>query len=220
MGRKYKFNEHYFKEIDTPNKAYFLGLLYADGSIGERKNSCALKLKEEDKYIIETFKEEVEIQKPLYYRKSEPIKGTDYIGKPQYKLELNSKILIEDLKNLGVVPNKSLVLKFPRKMRYMDDFLRGYFDGDGCIYNSQNRIMLNIVGSEDFCKGFSQYLELEFNIKSKPKKENRGKSWYLYIMKIKDVLKFCSIIYYSEACIKLERKYKKYLDYKKQKQLL
>ena len=29
--RKYKINEHYFDTIDTPNKAYVLGFLYADG---------------------------------------------------------------------------------------------------------------------------------------------------------------------------------------------
>lgn len=222
MGRKYKFNEFYFKEINTPEKAYFLGLLYADGSISEKKNGCSLKLKEEDKYIIETFKKELNLQKPLYYRKSELIIGTKYIGKPQYKLEINSKPFIEDLIRLGCTPNKSLNLKFPQNMNFMADFIRGYFDGDGCIYNSQKRIMLNFVGSEDFCKGLSVYLQNNFGISSKPKKEKRGKSWYLFIMKIKDVLKFCNIIYYDKNCIKLLRKYKKFEDYKvlKQKKLL
>jgi hypothetical protein len=211
--QKYKFNEHYFNKIDTPNKAYFLGLIYADGCVFPKKNSCVIKLTKEDGYILEEFKKEVDSQKPLHYTKSKPITGTQYIGKAQSKLELNSKILIQDLISLGVVQNKSLILKFPQNMPFIKDFIRGYFDGDGCIYNSQNRIMLNFVGSEEFCKGLSNFLESELNIPTTPKQDNRGNSWYFYILRIKDVIKFCEYIYSDKDCIKLNRKYEKFINY-------
>ena len=211
--QKYKFNEHYFKEINTPNKAYFLGLIYADGCVFPKKNSCAIKLTKEDEYILEEFKKDIDSQKPLNYTKSKPITGTTYIGKAQSKIELNSKILIDDLQKLGVIQNKSLVLKFPSEMPYMKDFIRGYFDGDGCIYNSQKRIMLNFVGSENFCKGLCDFLKSQLDIDVSTKQDKRGNSWYLYIHRIGDVLKFCKYIYEDENCVKLNRKYEKYKIY-------
>lgn len=211
--QKYKFDEEYFKEIDTSNKAYFLGLIYADGSIFN--NNCKIKLVETDGYILESFKKEVESTKPLNYRKAEIITGTSYMGKPQLSIELCSKILIEDLKKWGVYQNKSLTLKFPDNLpeKFMSHFIRGYFDGDGCIYNSQGRIMLNFTGSEYFCKGLCSWLENNLNIKTKCKQDKRGKSWYLYILRITDVLKFCNYIYQNEQELKLFRKFKKFKDY-------
>lgn len=211
--QSYKFNEDYFKNIDTSNKAYFLGLIYADGSV--YKNSCKIKLVETDSYILEIFKKDVESKKPLNYRKSEIIKGTSYIGKPQYSIELCSKILVEDLKNLGVHQNKSLTLTFPNNIPtyFMSDFIRGCFDGDGCIYNSQNRIMINYTGSQKFCEGFCEWLDKTLNIKAIAKKDSRGNSWYFYILKIKNVISFCNFIYSNENCVKLERKYLKFKNY-------
>jgi hypothetical protein len=211
--QKYKFNEHYFKEINTPNKAYFLGLIYADGCVFPKKNSCSIKLTKEDDYLLEEFKKDIDSQKPLSYQKSKVITGTNYVGKAQSKIELNSKILISDLEKLGVVQNKSLILKFPSNILHMKDFLRGYFDGDGCIYNSQKRIMLNFVGSEYFCKGLCDFLKDELEINVTAKKDNRGSSWYTYVLKINDVLKFCFYIYGDGNCIKLNRKYEKYQSY-------
>lgn len=222
MYRKYKFNENYFKEVNTPNKAYFLGLLYADGSMSNKKSSCAIKLKEEDKHILEEFKNDIGIDKPLYYRKSELVKGTKYIGKAQYKLELCSEELTKDLKKLGVVPNKGDSIRFPKEdvvpKKYIKDFIRGWFDGDGCIYTSQNRIMLNLVSNELFLKSFSEFLTKELNINTKYKKDKRSNSWYLFIMKIKDVIKFCEYIYEDSNCIKLTRKYEKFKNYMKLKE--
>lgn len=214
--QKYKFNEHYFNNIDTPNKAYFLGLIYADGCVYPKKNSLKIKLTKEDEYILEEFKKDIKSDKPLMHRKSELIKGTSYIGKAQSSIELNSKILMEDLRKLGVVQNKSLILTFPDHIldKFMYDFIRGYFDGDGCIYNSQGRIMLNFVGSEDFCKGLCNFLELTLDIKiTLPKQDKRGNSWYFYIFRIKDVIKFCEYIYSDKDCIKLSRKYEKFTNY-------
>lgn len=218
--QKYKFNENYFNEIDTPNKAYFLGFIYADGCVFPPKNSCAIKLTREDDYILEQFKQELGSTKPLTYTKSKPIVGTQYVGKAQSKIEINSKTMVADLQRLGVTQNKSLMLKFPEKMMFMKDFIRGYFDGDGCIYNSQGRIMLNFVGSENFCKGLCEFLRASLDINVVAKQEKRGNSWYVYVLRIGDVLKFCNYIYQDRNCIKLNRKFEKFENYLKEKKLL
>lgn len=54
-NRKYTLNENYFDIIDTPNKAYILGFLYADGSNTESKCTISMSLQEEDGYILEKY---------------------------------------------------------------------------------------------------------------------------------------------------------------------
>ena len=64
IRRQYKINENYFDEIDTPNKAYILGLLYFDGSNTsnyENKRYCiTITLKQDDCKILEDIKNEIE----------------------------------------------------------------------------------------------------------------------------------------------------------------
>lgn len=46
-----------------------------------------------------------------------------------------------DLSKHGCVPNKSLILKFPTTLpnELVNDFIRGYFDGDGSVYINNKR---------------------------------------------------------------------------------
>jgi hypothetical protein len=43
---KYSINENYFSVIDTPSKAYWLGFLFADGSVYKRRASKVLEISE------------------------------------------------------------------------------------------------------------------------------------------------------------------------------
>jgi hypothetical protein len=58
MKRK-KYNENYFEKIDSEDKAYFLGLICADGCILNNKKTyryqVALKLHIKDIEILKTF---------------------------------------------------------------------------------------------------------------------------------------------------------------------
>lgn len=50
-------NDSFFEKIDTEEKAYFLGLFYADGCnyINGNASRVALSLQEDDKKILEIF---------------------------------------------------------------------------------------------------------------------------------------------------------------------
>lgn len=67
----------------------------------------------------------------------------------------------EQLINLGCVPNKSLILKFPslnifQEKKLVYAFIRGYVDGDGCLTFSKNgKLNLSIVGTYDFLLGIT-----------------------------------------------------------------
>ncbi|MBI2087073.1 MAG: hypothetical protein HYT69_02785 [Candidatus Zambryskibacteria bacterium] len=56
-----------------------------------------------------------------------------------YRLQIGSKEMFADLIKLGFTPNKSLIVDFPKiPNNLLGDFVRGYFDGDGCIYFKQH----------------------------------------------------------------------------------
>lgn len=140
-------NEGYFDEIDNKAKAYFLGLMLADGSIskdpkGERQPSVRLELVETDKDILDKFKTELHIDSELSYSKKKNRKnGT-------FSLNVRSKMLATALEQYGVCSNKTYILS---ELPIVDSeliphLIRGLIDGDGSIYYSQNIWHVNFTG--------------------------------------------------------------------------
>ena len=84
-GKKSSCNENYFEEINTPNKAYFLGLLFADGGYIKRKgtpSTLSLELKKEDRYILEEFKKQLNsniLIKEISKTEKKKVKGKEYV---------------------------------------------------------------------------------------------------------------------------------------------
>lgn len=72
MANKYTFNKDYFERIDSKDKAYFLGLLYADGcnSISATQGQCTIviNLHEKDRSILDIFNKYIGSNKPLSYK--------------------------------------------------------------------------------------------------------------------------------------------------------
>ena len=129
-----KFNKYYFDIIDTQEKAYFLGLLYADGSVRKRKGKdswrVSLALAADDRYLVERFKEELNSE-----HKISVYKYKDKNWQEMYKLEISNKYFANQLMEKGVLTNKTHVLYFPEMLEdaFKPHFVRGLFDGDGCI---------------------------------------------------------------------------------------
>ena len=153
-------DENYFSKIDTPNKAYFLGFIAADGSVYISSTrsfySLTIRIKSIDIDILEKFKlelksnidittdeETVKLPKNYGYKKIE-----------ESKIAIASKKMVEDLGQYGIIPNKTKKLKINWEKipsEYLRDFIRGFLDGDGCYSYSKtksNRIRPSItVGS-------------------------------------------------------------------------
>jgi DNA-binding transcriptional regulator WhiA len=122
-------NDTYFSEIDNSQKAYWLGVLFADGNVS-RKNSKTGKIffSSIDKEWIELFKKEINFTGKITKETHKKYK------KDIYKISITSKIMFEDLVKLGCTPNKTFTLKFPKlKKELTSHFIRGYFDGDGSV---------------------------------------------------------------------------------------
>ena len=88
MYRKYKVNENYFENINSHEKAYILGFIYADGYNGEDTLELAQNIERED--VLVHIKTALETDQEIKYYV--PNKGT---------LNIYSKKICSDLVNLG-----------------------------------------------------------------------------------------------------------------------
>lgn len=210
----YHCNNDYFSVIDTEDKAYFLGLLYADGCVHDIQPRFLISLQEEDKYILELFKEKIEYTGYLYLRPSE-------IYKNQYSLEITSNQLKDNLINLGCVSKKSLILKFPNELQVpkelLHHFIRGVFDGDGSVGITDRLIkgkeykeqFIQFVGSNDFIDGLSEQLNFLITFNVSP--INSGNNKQIAIKSKSDFIKMYEFLY-KDATIYLYRKYNKFQE--------
>ncbi len=212
-------NEEYLNEINTEDKAYFLGWMFSDGNVNDK--SICLKL----------IKDDVEIIEKLFSYFSSGYKTSFY--KNNASISVTSKKLSDKLKELGCVENKTKIgfnlVEIPNNL--YSHFIRGYFDGDGCISKrsarpNQRQISICSIDKE-FLEQVSKKLE-EFNIKSSICEEIRlGKSlklpggmssttcknmFRLILTSHVDKLKFYEFIY-KPCSIKLKRKYIVYNEY-------
>lgn len=213
---KYATNSNYFEVINTEKKAYFLGLFAADGCNYRKKDStrCFISLQEQDKEVLEILNNEVfplGDRKLLYNNSRKP-------SRPQWKFEAFDTKMSDDLQKHGVTKNKSLTLEFPTTVpkKYIHHFIRGYFDGDGCIggYISKHRktpkYRISILSTKKFLESLVRYIPTSINSTIRI----RGKIHELCISGNNQVKEFGKFIY-NNAHIFLTRKYTRYLQLKK-----
>lgn len=147
MNKKYYYDDNFFEKIDSESKAYFLGLLYADGYVNNKLNYIELTLKSDDLEIINKLISEIKSNRIPY-----SIKNGKY-----YRLIINSPKMTNDLINLGCINNKTHLLKFPNNIsdELIHHMIRGYFDGDGSIWCTakQNQYHIQFDGNYDFLIG-------------------------------------------------------------------
>jgi hypothetical protein len=217
--KKYKLNESIFNIIDEEWKSYFLGWMFTDGNLYKKakKNTISLCITESDKYILDYFNCKIfNCTKPLNYRKERLKKGTNYLCKPLWRFQIDSKMLIKTFENLGIVENKSLIIQFPKyiELDLMKHFIRGVFEGDGCI--SVNRIEPNrricfFSASQNFIKDLQTFLKDQLQIDSKIaiKQNPKNNLYILSFFKKADILKFKNYIY-KDCEMYLKRKYEKF----------
>lgn len=154
-ARKYNIDQDYFKTWSR-NMAYMFGFWFADGCIyGERMFDITVHKK--DKYILKRFAEELGFEGKLY----------DYVDRQAARINFSCKTIYDDIVALGGKECKSLDCTFPKVPReYLHDFIRGYFDGDGCVcLCKNNRLQTSFTsGSPDFLKELHKTIKKETRI--------------------------------------------------------
>ena len=214
LKRKYPIVEDFFDEINTEEKAYILGLLYADGWNQTERNSVSLSLKEADKEILDKVTSLIQPTKPLkYINTSNQRKNLGFENSQnQYRLIIANKHISQRLVELGCGKAKTHNLTFPTEEQVpshlIRHFVRGYFDGDGSVSGDKQK-QFCFVGTIDFLLPLQQILVKELNF-SKTKLDRRHKDIDNNIRS----LRYCGVNQcitfrdwlYKDATIYLERK--------------
>lgn len=206
-----------FLNIDKQEKAYFLGLMYADGCVYQDGNKVTVTLQYEDRSLLE------QIQQIFPF----------FELKDRFKKTLNNKIFCElyktdknlklDFVKNGCYPLKSNKYKdllfFPNiNENLIHHFIRGYFDGDGSIYPMKYRNLWRFEicsSSEKFIKMIYQYF-IKNNIKVELRKrdKNRNKSAKSDLFAVTchtsvDLYKLKNLLY-KDSIISMKRKKEKF----------
>jgi hypothetical protein len=208
--RRYSFNETYFSKLNE-EKAYWLGVMYADGNVSSNKRNTTGRIifSSVDKDWVEKFSKCINYTGPVREEIHKKFKRSIW------KITLDSRRMFEDLVNLGCIPRKSLVIKFPSiEEDLLSHFVRGYFDGDGSVTVCQNlkssrwKILKASIssGSESFIA------ELIQKIPSKNKNYYKGKRIFEIKLSLNDSINLYHFMY-KKSTIRLDRKYVKFKDY-------
>ena len=154
-ARKYHINQDYFKTWSN-NMAYIFGLWCADGCIYSGK-MFDITLHTKDKYLLKQIAKELEYEGNLY----------DYVDKQASRINFSCVVIYNDIIKLGGTENKSITLQFPNiPKEYLPDFIRGYIDGDGSVYDVKGmRVNTTFTcGSRAFLNKLLQILKEEAGI--------------------------------------------------------
>ncbi len=211
-------NESYFENIDTPNKAYFLGFLAADGYINDKgcgQKYLGISIQERDRHILESFKKDIKFEGKVNFRAKRNINW-----QATCSVTIVSDKLCNDLDKLGVTPRKSFTYTFPNFKQVPEHlilhFIRGLFDGDGCI--TVNKITNNhrffIVGTQKTCEGVRDILYGKYglgsgNVCKRVFKDHRKPGYVYYVTGNKNVKKLYELLY-NNAEFSLIRKKEKF----------
>lgn len=206
MNNKRPFaNVNIMEKIDTEEKAYWLGFLYADGCVGSKEDKIELGLAEKDYDQLVKFKNFIGLDNKISYREKTK----------SYRYAFRSKKFKQDLIKQGCFPKKSLILKFPTLKQVPKElqrhFIRGYFDGDGWFSNTNKTFQVGIIGTEDFILGFLEAAPFLKGNKIFDVHRKDGAKRYVFSAKDK-VNRFFDYIY-KDCNIYLTRKYNHYLEY-------
>lgn len=198
-----EINTNIFEVVDTEEKAYWLGFLYADGYVSNKTNHIELALALKDEKHIKKFCLFINYQ------------GTINKNEERVRISFQNKKMKNDLIKLGCTPNKSLTIKFPQENvipnKLIKHFVRGYMDGDGYIGWHQNGF-----GRLGICSGSKIFLQELVNVMNwKQNKITQDKRSNTYSIEWAGypVYNMLSDLY-ENAQIYLDRKHLKYIEIK------
>ena len=221
--RIYEINEDFFDVINTQEKAYFLGFLYADGCNSKDGKHFGIDVETSDRDILEKFSRLIWKENPLSHirdtirtRSIRGAKEKDYYSS---LLNVHSKHMCTKLTELGCVQAKSLILKFPKWLKDPElqrHFIRGHYDGDGGVHISDIRksaVTTKITSTKEFCGSVRDIIFEQTGIKfGEPSLVSKEKhnTYIIGMSGARQIESFLNWLY-KDATIYLDRKYNLYL---------
>lgn len=220
-GKKYHFNERIFQNIDTEEKAYWLGFITGDGCIEDmprtRSNGSVyhnyrlrFTLAEKDVNHLQKFLKFIGDETIPIKHYTTALKGRDKMYR-LVSMKICCKQLALDLMAQGILPSKSMNEQPPNiDEKFYPAFVRGECDADGCIsnYAINRKRSIDIVGSyklmnwikEKFAGGDGRVQE-----------EAGTPGLFHYAISGNKAISFLNKMY-DNATVYLDRKYERYLN--------
>ena len=127
-----------FSKIETELQAYLLGFYAADGNINEKRKTFRIHLQKQDSELVYLYKDIISPDARTFTvneHKTTGRNGKEVNAHESFGVDITSAKLCNDLVNLCIGYNKSYtdlhIPEIPEDL--IRHFIRGYFDGDGCI---------------------------------------------------------------------------------------
>jgi hypothetical protein len=193
-GREvYQFQRDFFHLVDSEEKAYWLGFLYADGNVSGYKVRITLAVKDIDHLTL--FRDALQHTAPIRRFMRETGERC-YFG-------LTSVEMVQDLHRLGVVENKTFQIGLPSiEQHLMRHFVRGFFDGDGCVMSRRDTPTTYVLGYTPFLEQLIQWLGVPITLRQRKDKDTRLSYWQTYGETSRHILR----ILYEGCSVALPRK--------------
>lgn len=194
----------FFRAIDLPEKAYWLGFLSADGWIVTEKGvprGVGLALHERDRHALKQYAQCIGFPgEPLRTRK----------GSPLLQVKFTSPEMAADLARHGVMPRKSRTIEWPQLPNALiTHYVRGVFDGDGSVgRRSCGALSAQLTtASERFALGCKEWADSVL-----PRATSLGRDRNTYVLRwyADNALALADLLYKgtTEGLFRLERKYR------------
>ena len=198
----------YFKNIDSNDKAYWLGYICGDGNINK---DYKVTITTKDLEILERFKSDVKSGHTIGFTSYKDDRTNKIYT--SYTIQIRNYIFVNNIIDKGVTIDKTDSLLFPKiDKKYYSYFIAGIFDSDGHVGSiGINRISL--ISTFEILKFISDYLYKKFDIKElKFSKVSENKDNVYKLCLYKDSGKFLKFIYGDKNFKYMSRKYNVYLD--------
>jgi intein-encoded DNA endonuclease-like protein len=133
-------HKDFFVQIDNSIKAYFAGFFKADGYVDKTRNRFAIRIHEQDIEILYRFCDAVNLDRKRINTLKQHNSDKTYV-----EIAITNEEFIAPILDIKF---ETFLNKIPNEFCY--DFIRGYFDGDGCIaYNNPKKLkfQMNIMGN-------------------------------------------------------------------------
>lgn len=213
--KKNSYNLRFFDVIDSPEKAYWLGFIYADGHVDLKYNHLGIKLQQNDKNHLVKFKNLIG-DEALQIKCFSEYSSLDDKYHDKAELRINNKEIVEQIAQLGATSSKH-----QHQIPFLTDtlirhFIRGYFDGDGTLNINVTKencaisfyggpIVLNFIATI-----FGKILYNTFTVR-------KIKTANVYALTIGGAIQTNALMHYmyydTNPQIYLERKYNKWYEF-------
>lgn len=208
---RHTINSNYFSNIDTAEKAYWLGFISADGSIRMTKNKYGgttyrlwIKLKGSDVEHLQKFLVAIGSSSTVKHIKTQAVAGGPWFD--QVYISISSKRIVLDLVRIGIIPNKTFLLKVPHMTASLyRDYWRGFIDGDGCLL-LKPYWRIGLVGNSSTIGNFISYLTTNGIKSNRPSKHHSTTGLYYTFITNHSGCVTAARLLYQGATVFLNRK--------------